>query len=272
MYRVLVLLFLSFFIFTGVHGQSYNEWVEQSFKNIKENDYAAAENALLQALRKEPANAQNVMLLSNLGTVQRKLNKNDAALQSYTNALMMSPRSVTLLMNRAALLSEMNRMDSALDDYNQVLLLDNDMEDALYLRGLIRLEKGDTLACRKDIEQLLRLNPRSSDGRIGMASLLKARKYYNDAIDLYNQVIKLNPKRGDLYIGRAEAYYYDRKLTKADEDIAKALELDDADPLAYVLRGKVKLARYERKEAAKDFEKAVSLGFEQKVVDELMKD
>ena len=195
------ILFIVFFMagFLSVSAQTYNEWIDKSFECIESEDWTGAEKALIGALRVQPANPQNALLLSNLGTIQRKMGKNDEALKSYTNALMITPRSVTLLMNRAALFSEMEKFDDALKDYNQVLMLDDKEEDALYLRGLIRLEKNDTTACRKDFEQLLKINPKSSNARIGLAALMKLRGYYTEAIDLYTQVIRVNPEQTSLY-------------------------------------------------------------------------
>lgn len=170
----IILVFFSLNIFS----QSRNEWVDKSFECIKNEDWTGAEEAILKALKSDPGNAQNALLLSNLGTIQRNLGKKEEALKSYNNGLMITPRSVTLLKNRAALLSEMNRIEEALQDYNQILLLDENEEESLYLRGLIRLEKGDTSACRKDFEQLVKLNPTSSNARLGLAALMKCRHYY----------------------------------------------------------------------------------------------
>lgn len=266
---LLSIVFLISFLFS-VSAQTYDEWIDKSFEYIESKNWEEAEKSLIEALRAQPANPQNALLLSNLGTIQRRLGKNEDALQSYTSALMITPRSVTLLMNRAALFSEMERLDDALNDYNQVLILDNKEEDALYYRGLIRLEKNDTIASRKDFEQLLKINPKSANARIGLATLLKSRGYYTEAIDLYTQVIRVNPQQVSLYLNRGEAYFLDRRLNKADEDVAKALEFDPDDPLAYVLRAKLKLARYEREDAARDLDKAVALGFDRTIADSLL--
>lgn len=259
------------FMTLGCYAQSYNDWVDSSYVYISKKDWVSAEKALLSAVRKEPANPQNSLLLSNLGTVQRRMGKLDDALKSYNNALMITPRAVTLLKNRAALYSEMNRMEDALKDYDRVLMYDEDEENALYLRGLLRLELGDTAACRIDLERLYKLNPQSTDARIGMATLLKCRHYYDNAIDLYNQVIRAEPENSAYYVGRGEAYYYLKKYNKADEDIAKALKLDPDDPLIYVLRAKVKIARYDKEDAALDLKKAVSLGFDKNEAQNILK-
>ena len=265
---VILFLVLPFFSF----ARTYMEWVDEADKYIKAREWSKAEEALLNALRSEPANAQNSLLLSNLGTVQRYAGKYQEALQSYTNGLLMTPRSATLYRNRAALYAEMDSLDRALDDYNQVVLLDDKDEDALYRRGLIRLEKKDTAACRRDFEQILKLNPASSDARIGLAMLLKYRHYYPEAIDLYSQVIKMNPGMASLYEGRAEAYIKASQLSKADHDVAKAMELDKDDPLPYVLRAMIKKARFEDAAARKDLETAVKMGYDRQSAENMLKE
>lgn len=253
-------------------AQDYNEWIDRSFSYIEANLLDSAEFALQQALRMQPANPQNALLLSNLGTIQRNLGKREQSLHSYTNGLMMAPHSVTLLMNRAALYSEMDSTDAALTDYNRVLLLDEEQEEALYRRGLIRLEKGDTAACRLDFEQLFRINPASIPGRIGMGALLKKRHYYNDAVDLYTQILRMDPAHAGAYLGRAEACYYNKRYKKALEDVNKAIETDGEDPVAFVLRGKIWLALYEKEAANRDFEKAVTLGFDPKEIEQILEE
>ena len=120
---------------------------------------------------------------------------------------------------------------------------------------------NDTASARRDFEQLLSLNTKSANARIGLAALMKCRGFYFQAIDLYTQVIRSNPNMASLYLNRAEAYYYNRQYNRAAEDIDIALQLTPEDPLVYVMRGKLKLARFEKDDAQKDFEKAVSLGF-----------
>ena len=142
--------------------------------------------------------------MSNLGTVQRYAGNYEAALRSYTNGLLMTPHSVTLLRNRAALFSEIDSIDRAYQDYSQILLIDDTDEDALYHRGLIALERGDTISSRADFERILKLNPASANGRIGFASLLKVMGYYPEAIEVYSQVIRVNPEKEILYVGRAD--------------------------------------------------------------------
>ena len=139
-------------------ADTYYQWVDSADIYIEQGEWAKAETALQNALRTEPANAQNSLLLSNLGTVQRYCGKYQEALQSYTMALFMTPRSTTLLRNRAALYAEMDSLDLACADYSHLIILDDTDEDALYNRALIYMQQGDTTACRKDLEYMPQTN------------------------------------------------------------------------------------------------------------------
>lgn len=256
-----IIIFLLFPILcSNAVSKNYKEYIDESFECIDKEDWACAEEAILAALHAEPANPQNSLLMSNLGTVQRLQGKTAEAIRSYSNALMITPRSVTLLKNRAALYAEIDSLDGALVDYTSVISLDTGDEEAIYRRGMIYLEKRDTLAARMDFERLLQVNPASSDARVGLATLMKFRNYHKEAADLYTQVILFNKNDAALYFGRAEAYFYMGRIAKAREDIKKAMELDGNDPLFYILRSRINWAQYEKEAAYADLDKALELG------------
>ena len=269
MKHLLVTLLLCLFM-SNAHADTYYQWVDSADIYISQEQWLKAENALLNALRTEPANAQNSLLLSNLGTVQRYCGKYQEALDTYTMALFMTPRSTTLIRNRAALYAEMDSLDLACADYSHLIILDDTDEDALYNRALIYMQKGDTTACRKDLEYMLSNNPNSSKARMGFATFFKAQGYYSEAIEMYNQVIRENDRVADLYIGRAETYILWDKSLEADKDIARALELAPNDPFVYILRAYNKIARYEYADAVRDVERARELGYNPTTCDNLI--
>lgn len=269
-----IYLLILVFVFQNVvsYSQDYNNLVEKSFECINNEDWACAEESMIKALELEPANAQNALLLSNLGTVQRYMGKTDKALKSYTNALMIMPRSVTLLKNRASLYASIDSLDKAITDYSTAISLDGDEEDILYERGIIYLQKRDTLSARYDFEHILKTNPNSRSAYMGFATLMKYRNYYSEAVDLYTKVLKQNDKDAEAYFGRAEAYFYIGKMLKAREDLKKAMEIDANDPLFYVLRAKIEWSQFEKERAMADFDKAVTLGASKEKVDEIIAD
>jgi tetratricopeptide (TPR) repeat protein len=268
-------ILIAFFCSFSAFAQSYDELIDASFKYLDEKNLPAAEESLKQALKKEPANPRNVLLLSNLGTVQKRLGKREDALLSYTGALSRNPQSKTLLSNRAALYLEMNDLDKAIADYTAILTVDEKDEDALYQRGLLFLAKKNHLAAEADFNKIVEVNPNTLTGRKGIATLCKLRGDYADAEKIYTFLIDKIPEDPDLLLGRGELYLLTGKNSRASSDVNKAISLGNKtgrkDPYAYILRARIKILQYEKKAAQKDIELAVSLGYDKEKAFELLK-
>jgi tetratricopeptide (TPR) repeat protein len=258
-----------------VFSQSYDEWIDTSFKYLDQQDLTAAEESLKQALRKEPANPRNVLLLSNLGVIQQRLGKWDDALLSYTSALDRSPQHTTLLSNRANLYLEMGNSDKALADYTILLAIDGQHEEALYRRGLLYLAQKDYLAAEVDFNKIVEINPNTLNGRKGIATLCKLRGDYSDAEKIYVFLISRVPEDADLYLGRAELYLMMKRNNHALSDVNKAISLENKtrqkDPYAYILRARIKILQHEKQPAQKDIEQAVAAGYDKEKATELLK-
>ena len=75
---------------------AYVERADSADHYIKAERWADAERNLKTALRLEPANPGNALLLSNLGYVQTMLGKFDDALESYDVSLSIAPKSAVV--------------------------------------------------------------------------------------------------------------------------------------------------------------------------------
>ncbi|MDR1369498.1 MAG: tetratricopeptide repeat protein [Dysgonamonadaceae bacterium] len=244
--------------------QTFDEWVDLSFNYLENNDLPAAENALVSAMRREPANPLNVMLLTNLGTIQRRQKKYDDALTSYTAAMGIAPESMTLLTARAELFTEMNRPENALTDYAVLLRIHNDNEDALYKRGLLYLQVRNFEAAQADFERILELNPKTYYGRAGIASLCKLRGEYEESERIYYYLMEKFPDQIDLYAGRAELYILMNRPGQAMSDVNKAIRLQGEtapNPYLYIIRSRIKEMQFEKKGAEEDRALAEKSGY-----------
>lgn len=267
-YIYLFLLLLS----GSVYAQTYEEMISKSYEYVDANDLPAAEECLKAALGLEPANPNNFALLTNLGTIQRRQGKLDDALVSYTAALSRQPKSELILSNRAELYADMGETEKAMMDYQSLLALNPLNEDALYHRGLLHLRQEEFLPAEADFEKLLEINKESVKGRLGYAILEKARRNYSDSEVIFNYLIEKNPNYWLLYEERAELYFLMNKKGRAMADLNKVFA-EDPTPSAelYVLRGRVKLAQYEKASAALDFKKALELGYDKATIETLIK-
>lgn len=269
MKRLYIAAFLMVLVFP-IYAQTYEDMVVKAMDLIEQEDYLAAEQAMKAALRKEPANQNNPMLMVNLGTIQRNLGKLNEALLSYNVAIEKYPDNSFIRHNRASLYCEMDKFDDAIKDYNTILLSDPHDIEALYRRGLIYLSNKDLFSAEEDFEKILEINGDNLKGKMGLASIMKRRSEWKEAEEVYSYLIYKNSNYADLYFNRAECYIELNRLGKAQDDVKKALELGFEAPSIYVLRGKIRMAQYEKQLAKEDFLKAKELGVNGDYIDELI--
>lgn len=265
-------IFIAFLLMaTGSYAQSYEELIEKSYDFLDKNDLVSAEESLRAAMRKEPGNPINYALLTNLGSIQRRQGKLEEALLSYTAALSGRPNNATILENRASLYSELGETEKALNDYNALLIVEPTNEEALYCRGLIFIQKKNYVWAEQDFDKILEINEKSVRARLGHAILEKMRGNYDESEKIFNYLIDQMPRDWILYEGRADVYFMMGKNARAMADINKVFTESTPSASLYVLRGKVKLAQYEKTSAANDFQKALEMGYDKDVIEELMK-
>ena len=229
------LIIIGLFLFIGnSFAQSYEELIEKSYDFVDKGDLVSAEESLKAAMRKEPANPLNYALLTNLGTIQRRQGKLQEALISYTSALSGHTKNITILENRASLYTELGETEKAFD-------------------------------------KILEVNEKSVRARLGHAILEKMRGNYDESERIFNYLISEMPRDWILYEGRADLYFMMGKNARAMADIEKVFTESEPTANLYVLRGKIKLAQYEKERAALDFKKAESMGYNKEVIKELLK-
>ena len=266
-----ILISICFLLVTmGLRAQTYEDLVNKSLDYIERKDYQAAEQTLKEAMRREPANKGNILLLSNLGTIQRALGKPEEALLSYNAALSKYPKTPTLLMNRAALYCEIDSLDLAMRDYNIILSMDADNIQALDQRGLLYLSQKNLLAAETDFEHILEIQPKNLKAKSSLAFAQKSRGDWEAAEEAYTDLIYDNKNISDLYVNRAECYLQLKKLGRAKEDLQKAQQMGYDDAFLYILKGQLALQQFDKLVAKQNFEKALELGANKEVIDQYL--
>ena len=135
--KILVFILTLFSCCIQLSAQTYDERIARAMDAIEKDSLFLAEQLLKDALNDDPANMNNSLLLSNLGTIQRRMGKNKDALESYTLALNKTPHSIKMLLNRASLYLEMDYLSKAYGDYCSVIDLDPENVEALQFRAYI---------------------------------------------------------------------------------------------------------------------------------------
>ena len=247
----------------------YFQYIDSAQTYIYSHDWPMAEQWLFKAIRQDPDNPNNSLLLSNIATLQRYQGKLADAVKNYSLALDMTPHAVTLLLNRAALCVEMDSVQRAIDDYERVCELDIYNTEARYSLGVLAMERGDTKRAEDLFNEIKRINPNSGLYHEGMGLLHKRNGNHARAAELFTQVIKVQPS-AQLLGHRADCYLAIKRLNDAEADIRAALEMDPDDPYLYLLRAKLNKLRFQRDDMNRDIDTAVSLGLSRDYINQAL--
>lgn len=240
-------------------SKEYFELMGRADKAIKDGKWADAETELRKALRLDPANPSNILLLSNLGMVQFYDGRTDDAISTLSDAHRIAPASVTILLNRARVFTSSGMDDAALRDYSEVITLDSTLAEPRFYRAMIELNRGNLAPARADIDTLAMRHADDRFTHIGLATLLMREGHYADAIPHFNKVLKDNPDAA--YLGsRALCYLLTDDPGAAADDLARAIELDPTDGELYLYRAMLNKVRYRPDDARADGEKAIKFG------------
>lgn len=240
----------------------YFALIDSAQHYINNKRWPEAEHFMLEAIKSDPSNPSNSLLLSNLATLQRRQGKMKEALRNYSMAIDITPNAVTLLLNRAALYAQVDSLAQAQADYERIMMLDERDVESRYNHGMIALNLGDTKTAKKDFDNILAINPNSGMGRQGQGYLFKHEGNLEKAAECFSEVIKVKPT-STLLTNRADCYLTLRRLNDASIDIANALELDPEDPFIYVLRAKLNKMRFNREDMERDLKLAVANGLDE---------
>ncbi len=238
-------------------------------KAIAGGRWAEAEDALRQALRLDPADPTNVLLLSNLGMVQFYDGRSGDAIATLSDAHRIAPASVTVLLNRARVLTSAGFTDQALDDYSEVIRLDSTLTEPRFYRAVLCLSLGREQQAMADIDTLVLRAPDDRLTNIALATVEMRKADFQSAIMHLSSALKDNPDAAHLG-SRALCYLMTGDLASASDDIAAGLELDPTDGDLYLYRALLNKMRYRPDDAKADGETAVKMGVDPQKVKMLL--
>ena len=227
---------------------------------VEKDSLYLAEQLLKEALNADPANMKNALLLSNLGTIQRRMGKNKEAIESYTLAINKTPFSITMLLNRASLYLDMDYLEQAYSDYCNVIDLDKKNKEALQFRAYIYMRRRQYPEARADYRALLEEEPSNKIARLGMVMVNQKDKRYQEALETLNLMITEFPQDVSLLKARAEIEVEMNTLDLALLDLENAAKITPTDAEIYVMCGDIYMLQDRKREAYVAFEKAIEMG------------
>ena len=149
------------------------------------------------------------------------------AIRTHTKKTVMSKSQLYHL--RAKIYDMVDNYDAALADYNAALRLSSQDVDILCGRAQLFYNREDYALSDKDYNEALRINPNHLKAQIGLARNKIEIKQFQSAIDILNQVEKMDDTYGEIYRFRCEAYYELGDSRKAVDDLIKYMEIAHID-------------------------------------------
>ena len=210
----------------------YMKCVQKAEEATGKGDWETAIAFLQEAMRSEPGNAQNIMLLSNVGMMQFYMGEDSLALHTLTEALR---------------------------DYDLILSMDSTYAAAYHDRAAIELRQGRIDKAEADVAHFRSLKPGDMEGKLLQAVIYGGTGRQDEATALYSELIEAK-EESVLYAARAMCYLEAGALPEAAEDIARGLELDPDDAELYYCRAYLNRLRYRDDDARIDAKRALELG------------
>ncbi len=242
------------------HADSiYIDFVSKADSAIALSNWVEAENALQKAMKEQPANPANVMLLSNLAMIQFQQGKDSLALNTINDAHFIAPKSITVLNNKARILKSMGLIDEAYLAYEQILSIDSTLIEPRYMHGIIALTNKDLTTAFSDFSTLEKTVPTEELALDGMALYYFHTQEFLKAIPYFNKLIEINPSI-DNYSNKILCHLFCEELSDASSTINDAIKLYPLEGDFYLHRAFLNHLYYRHDDSNADIKKAIELG------------
>lgn len=191
----------------------------------------------------------------------RAIAKNDlgdysGAIVDYSKIILKKPDADTYY-NRGNSRYSLKDFDGAKDDYEEAYKRDPQLLDALYSLGCVKYDLGEFESAIIDFSKIIGLVPTLQTTYFLRASAYMALKQYTKALEDYSVAIIVNPN-AEAYYNRGVFYLDINYYQKANDDLNRALKLNNSNSFNYFYRGASFLLLGKYLDAISDFKTALT--------------
>lgn len=278
MKKIIAILVFTAIIFSGSstvasghNSGAYLRFVEQADSLIQAENWEEAETCLRNALRTEPANPGNQMLLINMGMILTVRGKYGDAIRHLDTVIDTNPYSFLAYKNRGKAYSAMRLWSEAQADFTSALSIDSLDNGVRCLRGTAYTCLGKIPEATEDFKLVLTTEPDNISALEGLVTCSLFGEKYDEAVPFLNRLIELKSDP-DLYFYRGLSFSKLGKLSEASEDVSKGLLLDPASGNLWLLRAYIEKISYRLNEAKTSLAKARKFGVDTELENQLLPD
>lgn len=222
----------------------------------------AAETPQVEALRRTiAANPDDARAHQALGRILSEAEQHQEAIQHFERAVQLSP-TTNGLFNLAIAFEAAMRLNEAQATFKRILATSPDHEQTLRRLGNLEIEMGHKEAAIDYLWQAIQTRPRNVLASYDLAAIYKFYGEYEEATDLYQTIVRIEPRSAEEQAARADSLYQIAaievargKSEQAEQVLARLLELVPDHPKAHYTRGQALMQLDRIEEAQREFER-----------------
>jgi tetratricopeptide (TPR) repeat protein len=200
---------------------------------------------------------------NNRGLAYQNLQQYQLALVDYSQAIRLAPKDSAAYINRGAVYASLKQHQNAIADYNQAMMLAP--SDALIYNnlGITYTELLQFQKAIKEFDQAVKLDPNYAEAYGNRGVAYSRLNQFRQALLNFNQYVKLaanDVKAYEAYIARANCFSDLQQYEEAIEDYEQAIRLYPRSPFAFNNRGRVLISTGKIKLGCSDLAHACKLG------------
>lgn len=152
-------------------------------------------------------------------------------------------------LSRATALLQSGHLDAAEQVYLEILAADARNTRALYMHGMVHMQRGNLSEGIKQLQASLSIDPRQPDALNNLGHALQILQKPDEALINYDRAIALKPDYVNAYFNRGTALHDLQRYAEAADSLEQAIRLHPGYVDAYVNMGNT-LQHLQRKEEA----------------------
>jgi len=197
-------------------------WLKKAKAQRQLKDYQGALDTCDKALKyyKSPQlwNCKAVTLYN--------LQKYDAAIAAYNQAIEISPKNVWLWNNRGEAYASLKDVDKAVFDFNQAIELDVAKSFVPWNNlGKLYFQNRDYEQAIEAYNEALAIKSDYLPALIGLGNVQKTSRQFTQALNSYEQALEINPKYHEAWFGKGSVAEFQGKYSSAREFYQQAAKL-----------------------------------------------
>ena len=220
------------------------------------DDYSGAILDCSETIRRNPYFPNSYELR---GLAYINLERFADAIRDYETVTEMMPDNRALWHNLALCYIEMDSLDRADSITNLIIRKWAKQADGYSIKAQVFLQKKDTASAEICIDKALEVDKYNIPAHSAKANILMSHEQYTEAIQHFDEAIRLNPKQAGNLINRALCHYHLNHYREAMADYDRALELEPKNFVGHYNRGLLRANVGEDNLAIEDFNFILSI-------------